>query len=413
MDLPLRLPVLMDGATGTELQKRGMPLGCCTEQWALEHPQALLEVQRAYVAAGAGLLLTPTSCANGAVLARFGLEEKVEDYNARLCAATRAAASPGVLVAGALGPCGRNVPPYGETPFEELVALYARQVRALHGAGADLFVAETLTSTAEARAAVLACREVAPEKAVLASCWCDGEGRLPTGADVLAVGIILQGMGAAAFGVNCVDPETTGAQLERLVPYLSIPLLCKPSAGLPDMASGAPVYALPPQGLAGRAAGWAASGARFFGGCCGTGPEHIAALGAAVAAVDFDALPRTVRDPDVIPCASEREARFITPDVDVGEPIECTPDFLEDVLEAEEQNPVGALKVEIMDQDDLDLFTQEQYAVRDALCLWCDVPELMEGALRAYQGRAFYDGTAGLEPEVLERLSAHYGLVVL
>ena len=120
-----------------------------------------------------------------------------------------------------------------------------------------------------------------------------------------------------------------------------------------------------------------------------------------------------VKDPDVIPCASEKEARFITPDVDVGETIECGPDLMEDILEAEEVRPVGALRIAILEEDDVAIFAEEQYAIKDALCLWSDVPALMEAAQRAYQGRAFYDGTAELEPEVLERLRREYGLIVL
>ena len=99
--------------------------------------------------------------------------------------------------------------------------------------------------------------------------------------------------------------------------------------------------------------------------------------------------------------------------MDVGETIECTPDLMEDIVTAEEESPVGALRIAILEQDDVDLFAQEQYAIRDALCLWSDVPELMEAALRVYQGRAFYDGTADLEPEVLERLRQTYGLILL
>ena len=130
-------------------------------------------------------------------------------------------------------------------------------------------------------------------------------------------------------------------------------------------------------------------------------------------AIDFAAFPPVEKDPDVIPCASEKEARFITPDVDVGETIECGPDLMEDILEAEEERPVGALRIAILEEDDVAIFAEEQYAIKDALCLWSDVPELMEAALRAYQGRAFYDGTADLEPEVLERLSREYGLILL
>ena len=115
----------------------------------------------------------------------------------------------------------------------------------------------------------------------------------------------------------------------------------------------------------------------------------------------------------MIPCASEKEARFITPDVDVGETIECTPDLLEDILAAEEEAPQGALKIAILEEDDLDIFAENQYAVKDALCLWSDVPELLEGALRLYQGRAFWDGTGDLDRGFLEEMARKYGLILL
>ena len=118
------------------------------------------------------------------------------------------------------------------------------------------------------------------------------------------------------------------------------------------------------------------------------------------------------RDPDVIPCATQREARFITPDVDVGETIECTPGLMEDILAAEDA-PVGAVKIAVLEEDDLPLFAEYQYVIEEALCLYSDVPELMEAALRLYQGRAFYDGTGDLEEDFLDRMVRTYGLIVL
>ena len=185
-----------------------------------------------------------------------------------------------------------------------------------------------------------------------------------------------------------------------------MPLIAKPSAGLPGACCT-------PEELAALAPRYAAAGARIFGGCCGTTEEHIAALGRTTAQVDFTAFPPVERDPDVIPCASEKEARFITPDVDVGETIECTPDLMEDILAAEETSPQGALKIAILEEDDLDIFAENQYVVKDALCLWSDVPELLEKALRLYQGRAFWDGTGDLEEEFLQRMAQRYGLVLL
>ena len=413
--IPLSLPLLMDGATGTELQKRGMPAGVCTERWALEHPEVLLELQRAYVHAGADVLVTPTIGCNEGALEPFGLAGQMEDYNRRLVALTRQAAEGKALVAGDLGPTGKAIPPYGETPFEELVDLYARQAAVLLSAGVDLFLVESVMAMAEARAAVLGIRKAGGrEKPILVTCYCDDEGRTPTGTDVLACAIVMQGMGVTAFGLNCVDPAVAEEQLTRLHLYTDMPLIAEPSAGeARTEADGRLTYPDDVAGFARRVPSWAEAGVRLFGGCCGTHPGHIAAIRQAMDAIDFAAFPPVEKDPDVIPCASEKEARFITPDVDVGETIECSPDLMEDILAAEEEAPQGALKIAILEEDDLDIFAEEQYAIKDALCLWSDVPELMEAALRAYQGRAFYDGTAELEPQVLERLSREYGLIVL
>ena len=409
---PLSPPILLDGATGTELHRRGMPHGACTEQWVLDHPDALVELQRAYVAAGARVLTAPTFGASRAGLERHGLRGKAAEYNLRLVELSRRAAGGRALVAGALGPAGLAMPPFGESSFDELEALYTEQAAALEAAGVDLFLLETMVSMPEARAAVLACKAVS-DRPVWVSFTCDGEGRTPAGTDVLAALIVMQGMGAAAFGLNCCAPEEALEQLRRLAPYASVPLIAKPSAGLPRMEGDRAVYPCAPAELAACAAPLAAAGARIFGGCCGTTPEHIAALGAALEGVDFSALVPPEHDPDVIPCASEKEARFITPDVDVGETIRCSPDLMEDILEAEEESPQGALKIAILDEDDLDLFAENQYAVKDALCLWSDVPELLEGALRLYQGRAFWDGTGDLEEDFLREMSRKYGLILL
>ena len=402
---PLSKPLLMDGATGTELFRLGMPQGVCTEQWVLEHPQMLLELQQAYVEAGSRVLLAPTFGANRAGLERYGLSSRVEEYNRRLVDLSRQASGGRALVAGDLAPLGRAIVPFGENRFEDLVAIYTEQAAALEQAGVDLFVVETMVSMAEARAAVLACKSVS-DKPVWVSFTCDDEGRTPTGTDVLAAMIVMQGMGAAAFGLNCTDPAVTAQQLERLTPYAGLPLIAKPSAGLPG------AYCTPEE-LAALVPAYARAGARIFGGCCGTGAAHVSALNRAVGQVDFTAFQPPERDPDVIPCASEKEARFITPDVDVGETIECSPDLMEDILAAEEEAPQGALKIAILEQDDLDIFAENQYVVKDALCLWSDVPELLEGALRIYQGRAFWDGTEDLDQEFLERMAHTYGLVLL
>ncbi len=244
---------------------------------------------------------------------------------------------------------GRNCVREGR--FEELVEQY-RDLAQVFGGG-ERWRIGPMTDMAEARAAVLAVRELYPRGIIAVDFACGEDGRTAAGVDVLAALIVMQGMGADAFSVTC---EQAGEVLERLAPYATIPLLL--------------------------------DGEEFHA----AGPAET--------------------DPDVIPCASEKEARFITPDVDVGETISCTSDLLEDILEAEER-PQGALKIAVLDRDDLALFAENQYAIQDALCIWSDVPELLEAALRLYQGRAFWDGTGDLEPEFLDLMRRKYGLVLL
>ena len=377
------------------------------------NPEALLELQRGYVAAGSQVLIAPTFGANRVRLEQHGIFGQVADYNRRLVELSRQAAGGRALVAGDMAPTGLFIAPFGESSFEELVAIYTEQAAALAAAGVDLFLIETTMTMPEARAAVLACKSVS-DRPVWVTFTCDENGRTLSGTDVLAALIVMQGMGVDAFGLNCSSgPAEMLEQMRRLTPYTTVPLIAKPNAGLPETVEGQAVYHCPPEKFASYAAGFAAVGVRIFGGCCGTTAEHVAALRAAVEAVDFSAFVPPRRDPDVIPCASEKEARFITPDIDVGETIECTSDLLEDILEAEENAPQGALKIAIYDEDDLYTFAENQYAVKDALCLWTDVPELLEQALRLYQGRAFWDGTGELEAAFLQEMARKYGLVLL
>lgn len=252
-----------------------------------------------------------------------------------------------------LGPLGLDVPPAGEHTFEELVEKYRGRLTA---AGGPVHINCMLTMS-ECRAAILAAGEQGCGP-LWVSWGCDEDGESPARVHMLAALFVAEGMGAAAFGLNC-PPKTAEEVLKELAPYASVPLFY--------VVDGRPVV-------------WAYEPA-----------EH---------------------DPDMLPCANGTAACFVTRTVDVGEELECTPDLLEDIIESED-HPVGAVKISILEQDDVDMFAEEQYAIKKALCLWSDVPELLEAALRVYQGRAFYDGTGDLEPAELERLSKKYGLIVL
>ena len=152
-------PVILDGATGSNLQNAGMPVGVCPEQWILEHPQTMIDLQRAYVEAGTQILLAPTFTANRIKLEEYGLADKLVEMNQQLVAISKEAAGGKALVAGDITMTGQQLYPMGELQFEELVDIYKEQVKVVADAGVDLFIIETMMSLQETRAAVLAIRE--------------------------------------------------------------------------------------------------------------------------------------------------------------------------------------------------------------------------------------------------------------
>jgi 5-methyltetrahydrofolate--homocysteine methyltransferase len=404
-DIPLPLPFLLDGAIETALQSQGMTEGTCPAQWILTHPDELLRRQQEFAAAGADALCVPTGDANRPRLSQFGLGDQVDAYNRSLVALTKQAAQ-GKRVIGTLSSTGLQMPPQGDADIETLVTVYAEQVQSLAQAGVDLFLADSMTNIAEARAAILAVREQT-NRPILVSFACDGEGRTETGGDILAALIICQGMGAVGFGIGRFSGDLSDLmeQVQRLSCDSQIPLMVLPHL---DASS----IAWKPEAVAASAPVFAQAGVRICGG--GASAPHIAALRAAMDAIDFSRFDGDGEweESGGLPCASEREARFISPLIDVGEDVFCSPHFVEDLLAAEDA-PTGANKIVLEDEDDLDIFAANQYMIQEALCLSSDNPVLLEKALRLYNGRAFYDGTGALEAETLLPLVEKYGLIVL
>lgn len=404
--MELRFPLLLDGATGTELYKKGFFEGCA-EQWVLEHPDAIIEVQKAYVAAGSNIVYAATFGANRVKLESHGLFDKVEEYNLRLVELSRRATAGKALVAGDMAPTGLFLAPLGETSFEELVEIYTEQAAALEKAGVDLFVIETMMSLPEARAALLAVKSVS-RKPVFVTFTCDENGRTLTGTDVTAALLVMQGMGAAAFGLNCsTGPKEMLEQILRLRPYAKIPLIAKPNAGLPQIVDGKTVYDCPPLEFASLSADLANAGVAVFGGCCGTTPAHIQALQTAVA--DLSPAAPAPQNTGMLCCASEKSPCFLEPDVSLGEPLRCDDSF-EETLEKAMESDAAVLTVVIEDETQLETFADCQYAIDRALCFAGEDAVLLEQALRLYQGRAMYEG--GLSDELLWPLCKKYGLII-
>ena len=268
----------LDGATGSNLQKVGMPKGCCTEKWVLENPEVLLELQRQYAAAGSQILYAPTFQAQPIALERVGLADKTEEVNSQLVALSRRVA-PNCLVAGDLTTLAAFCDSWDPENIDLLIENYRRQIRGLIDGGADLLVAETLMYPLEAEA-ILAAAEMEGAGAMMYSFVMTADGSLFSGQDALPVLKDLAEAGAAAVGFNCVAADMMTPYLVRkLVRDIRIPVLCKPNAGNPVInAAGVPEYDMNPEEYARILLDCQRSGAKLLGGCCGTTPAHISAL---------------------------------------------------------------------------------------------------------------------------------------
>ena len=282
MSFPYALPLLLDGATGTELQRRGMPLNTCAETWLLDHPEAIIETQRAYVRAGSQVVYAPTFGANRPALQRHGVDIPVHTLCAELVAMSRQAVGDSILVGGDMSPTGLQMEPFGPAGFADIVAVFREQVEALEAAGVDLFVVESFVSAQEAKAALTAIRQVS-KKPAFVSIPCGPTGRSIWGDDLAETAREMETLGADAYGINCCgDLELLTRLVGEIHMNCSLPILVKPNAGLPVVENGQTVYRMTPETLAAHIPALRTAGASIFGGCCGTRPAHIAAIRAAL-----------------------------------------------------------------------------------------------------------------------------------
>lgn len=414
-------PVILDGATGTNLQKAGMPVGVCPEQWILEHPDIFVRLQTAYVEAGTQILFAPTFTANTIKLAEYGKAECADSMNRELIALSKRAAEGKAYVAGDLTMTGKQLYPIGDLMFEELVGIYRDQARAILAAGADLFVVETMMSLQECRAAVIAIREVC-DLPVMVSLTYQENGRTLYGTDPVTAIVTLQSLGADAVGLNCsTGPEAMRPLVEAMAGYATVPVLAKPNAGLPELKDGETVYRMQPEEFAAAAAALVEAGAAIVGGCCGTTPKHIRALAGAVAGMP---LKKPLEKQRRV-LTSERKSIEILPDgrfMVIGERINPTgkkklqAQLKEGSLElvrsmAAEQEENGAdildINMGMNGIDEKEMMLSAVYEVTSTvdlpLCIDSSHIDIIEAALRIYPGRALINSIS-LEKEKADGL---------
>ncbi len=427
--------VILDGATGSNLQEAGMKMGVCPEQWILENPEAILKLQREYVAAGTNILYAPTFTANRIKLAEYGLEGNLREINHKLVALSREAAqgAPNVYVAGDISMTGQQLYPIGDMQFEELTEIYKEQVQALEEAGVDLYIVETMMSLQECRAAVLAIKELS-KKPIMVSLTYEDTGRTLFGTDPKTAVIVLQSLGVDVVGINCsTGPDKMVEQVKAMYEVSNIPILVKPNAGLPKLVDGKTVYDMKPQEFAEAVRALARSGARVFGGCCGTTPEHIKAMKDVLKEITL--LPvHTARRRFLASERSYTEILLDGPFTIVGERINPTGkkklqnelregrlDLVCEMAVQQEKNDAAILDINMgmngINEKEMMLNTiYEVTSIVDLpLCIDSSHVDIIEAALRIYPGRALINSIS-LEKEKFESLipiAARYGAMFI
>lgn len=424
----------LDGATGSNLLKRGMPSGVCPEEWVLSNQEVLISLQKEYVAAGSNILYAPTFSGNRIKLKEYGLDSKIESINTQLVALSKEAAGNRAFVAGDLTMTGEQLSPIGTLGFEDLINVYKEQIIILEKAGVDLLVVETMTSLQETRAALIAAREVS-NLPIMATMTFEEDGRALYGTDAVTAAVVLKGLGACAVGVNCsTGPDKMVQIVRKMAQAVELPIIAKPNAGLPSLtADGQTVYSMDEKTFGQEMLKLVQAGASILGGCCGTAPEYIRELTNSTKCLKprqrSAVLPRYLT-------SERRTLRFGLDDsfIVIGERINPTgkkklqAELKEgrlDLVETytEEQEACGASVLDInlgmsgIDEKEMMLRTLELVTGLTSLPLSLDSShaEVLEAALRRYPGRALLNSVSGetAKTEKLLQLAKKYGAMFI
>ncbi|MBE5943916.1 MAG: 5-methyltetrahydrofolate--homocysteine methyltransferase [Lachnospiraceae bacterium] len=428
--------VMLDGATGSNLMAAGMPVGVCPEKWILDNPNHLIKLQREYIKAGSNILLAPTFTANRIKLAEYGLDKDIVDINTRLVALSKEAiAKEGYrgYVAGDLTMTGRQLAPMGNMELDELIDVYKEQAEILVKAGVDLFVVETMMSLAEARAALIAIKEVC-DLPVMVSMTFNEDGKTLFGQTPESAVVVLQSLGADAVGINCsTGPLEMISLIKRMMEYANVPVFAKPNNGMPELIDGKTQYTMTPEEFSKYGRMIVDAGARAVGGCCGTTPKHIAALKCLVRNI----VPGELKKSNRLVLASEYKVQDICLHgkfLVIGERINPTgKKNLQEELRngkmdmvismAEEQVEKGAKILDInMGMNGIDegammkrAITEVMSVVDVPLCIDSSYVDVIEAALRLYPGKALINSISLEEKKCrpLMKLAAKYGAMCI
>jgi len=434
--------VYLDGGMGTLLQAKGLKPGEHPEHWNLSHPEAIIEIHKAYYAAGSNVVSTNTFGAN---VLKFGAEELEEIIKAAFENANAAREQwktensqiscdekvQQKFIALDIGPSGKLLKPLGDLDFEEAVEVFAQTVKLGVKYGADLIFIETMNDSYETKAALLAAKENSDLPVLVSNAYGE-DGKLMTGANAAAMVAMAEGMGADAIGANCsLGPKQLRGVVEDLLAHASIPVLLKPNAGLPKAVNGKTVFDVTPEDFAKEIADLVDKGVRIAGGCCGTTPEYIQALYENTK----DKEPCEIVDKNITMVSSYTHAvKFEKEPILIGERINPTGkkrfkqaliehdiDYIlgEGIRQEEKGVHILDVNVGLPDIDEVELLTTavcELQGVSD-LPLQIDTSDAkaMEAALRRYNGKAMINSVNGKKESmeaVFPLVKKYGGLVV-
>lgn len=436
--------LFLDGATGSNLIKRGMPAGVCPEQWILEHKDIFIGLQKEYVEAGSDIIYAPTFTANRIKLKEYGLENDLERINYELVKLSKEAAGTKAFVAADITMTGQQLSPMGRMEFEELIEIYKEQIQATCKAGADLIVVETMMSLQETRAALIAAKEVC-DLPVMATLTFEQDGKTLYGTDAVTAAVTLEKLGVCAIGANCsTGPDKMVEIIKNISEVVTIPVIAKPNAGLPKLnEQGETVYDMDEVEFVEGVKLLVDAGATILGGCCGTAPSYIKALYDRFGKERENLAERvwekrkTHFETGIRYLTSERKTvSFGLEDafMIVGERINPTGkkklqeklragelDMVIDFAEEQEQCGASLLDINVgmsgIDEKDMMLKVLDEVTLSSSLPLVLDTShvDVMEAALRKYPGRALINSVSA-ETEKLEKLlplAKKYGAMVI
>lgn len=408
-----KLPLVLDGATGSNLIARGLPAGVCVEKWVEDNPEVLKQLQREFYSAGADAVYAPTFSANYIKLEHYSLEDEVESLCKNLVSISKSVAGEfeNKLVAGDISPTGEFCEPFGMISFERMIEVFNQQGRALYEAGVDYFAIETMMSLCEIRAAVIALKEF--NLPIFVTITVDESGHTLTGATPLTCLISLQDMGISAFGLNCSNgPEAMAEQIAAIYPFAKIPLIAKPNAGQPsaDDESGC-TYELSPSDMGQKIVSVLKAGAQIVGGCCGNTPEHLAQIAKAVKSFDYESVDIKKQSTEFV-AASESDVFFMNfESLSISEPVICEMDMSDVLLEIEDEN-FDAIKVVVENADDGYFFALNAHMCKLPVLFKAHNAQALRNALKYYNGRALVDSQSSIDEEILNEICAEYGAII-